>query len=124
MEGHRDLPPDVLALIAQAGGLEGMKRMRGVNKSWREGFELCVRGITIARVYHPVLPSVVEAARRFPGLNMLDLGNSITSIAWLEDLHILPKLDSLVLGNKNSFHALPNSLARCLTHAGMATFQV
>lgn len=39
------LPVDVLALVAQ--GRDDLKAMRGVNKEWREGFELSVTQIRV-----------------------------------------------------------------------------
>lgn len=41
------LPPDVLALVAKAGGVPDMKAMRGVNKTWQHGFELGISGIKV-----------------------------------------------------------------------------
>ena len=38
----KGLPPDVLALVAKAGGMEAMKGMRGASKNWQQGFELGV----------------------------------------------------------------------------------
>lgn len=36
VDWDKGLPPDVLALVAKAGGLEALKGMRGVSKAWQE----------------------------------------------------------------------------------------
>lgn len=43
-----DLPPGVLAYAARVGGMQDMKAMRGVSRSWQEDFDSGVTGITIA----------------------------------------------------------------------------
>lgn len=73
--------------------------MRGVCKTWLQGFKLGVQSIAIVDRAHPVLPSGIETSRRFPGLTKLDLGGSSTNTAWLGTLRALPKLSSLILGN-------------------------
>lgn len=95
------LPPDVLALVAKAGGVSDTKSMREVSKSWQQGFELGVTGIAIVHTEHPVLPPVLEVAQRFPGLTRLDLSRSATNAARLGNVRVLPKLESLVLGHRN-----------------------
>lgn len=92
------LPIDVLALVARAGGVSEMKRMRSVCKSWQEGFDLGVTGIGICELQHPVLPSGVAAASRFPGLTQLDLGCSAVGKDWLDHLGAFSKLEILTLG--------------------------
>lgn len=92
------LPSDVLALVAKKGRANQMKIMREVSKSWQQGFELAVRGISIGSVEHPVLPWGLEVAQRFPALTQLGLGNSLIDTAWLETLQTLPNLNRLFLG--------------------------
>lgn len=114
------LPLDVLALVAKAGAsLQEMKGMRGLNKTWQQGFELVVTGITIS-LDDPMLPSGEAAAIRFPGLLKLDLGNSSAEESWLENLpKAFPKLTHLVLGHKLNTPGYHQSLACCLSNIGL-----
>lgn len=113
----KSLPQDVLELVVKTGGgINEMKGMRGVCKTWQQGFELMVKGIAILLPDYPFLPSELEVARRFPGLTKLDLGRSEADGAFprLQNLRALPKLDSLSLGEK-SFPAYPRFCYRYRT---------
>lgn len=118
IDWDKGLPPDVLALVAKAGGLSAMKDMRGVSKTWQEGFELGVTGIRVSPL-DPVLPDGGIACRRFPMLTMLDVGDSSADEAWLQTLRAFPKLSSLVLGYSKPL-ASHKSLARRLSDTGLA----
>lgn len=120
VDWDKGLPPDVIALVAKAGGIKDMKFMRGISKSWKEGYELGVTSITVC-LRHPVLPLGLEVAQRFTGLVKLEIGLSTTSVTWLETLHELPRLNSLALGG----HPMTtNSLGLHLTDADMSHLQV
>lgn len=130
VDWDKGLPPDVLALVATASvRMEGclhlmdMAAMREVSKSWKEGFELGVKKIEIFdnELQHPVLPSGIEAAERFPGLTALDLGYSATSTAWLGTLGAFSKLHSLSICRGDLF---PGSLGDLLADADLAHLQV
>lgn len=117
VDWEKGLPPDVLPLVAKAGGLPDMKSMRGACKTWQEGFELGVTGIGVS-ILSPMLPDGGLAARRFPMLARLDVGNSSAAESWLQTLAAFPKLSSLVLGYKAD-SASRLSLSRCLSDAGL-----
>lgn len=126
VEWDKGLPQDVLALVAKAGGVEVMKSMRGVCKTWQLGFELAVQGITINSPDHPTLPSGVEFGQRFSGLTKLDIGHSAaeTALLWLENLRVFPRLVGLCLGEHNGIHyAGPRSLAWGIADSDMAHTQ-
>lgn len=108
------LPPDVLALIAKAGGVPSLKAMREVCKTWQNGFEMAVSG-NLGPRKAMVLPEGAELAQRFPGLTSLDLGESFVGNGWLPNLHALPKLRVLVLGRE-----VGGGFASRLTDAGLA----
>lgn len=116
------LPLDVLTTVARAGdSLQEMRGMRGLNKTWQQGFELAVTGITIS-LNDPMLPSA--AARRFPGLLKLDLGNCSAEESWLEDLpKAFPRLKHLVLGRRLNTDGYQQSLASRLSDGGLQHIQ-
>lgn len=93
------LPPDVLALVVKCSGGNAVKEMRGVSKTWQQGFEIGVTAIKLRSLDTPLFPSGEELARRFPGLTKLDLWNSSLDTAWLANLRAFPKLDSIILGS-------------------------
>lgn len=97
LDWDKGLPPDVLALVARAGGIKAMQQMRGVSSQWKEGFELGVKGIRVSQL-GPLLPLAGETARRFPMVESLMLGNSLVEESWLEGLGAFVKLTNLVLG--------------------------
>lgn len=132
----KGLPDDVLALVAKAGGVNEMKSMRQVSKTWQLGFELGVQGITILEVHpmlppgmqHPMLPQGMEAAGRFPALTKLDLGRSaaVAALPWLINLRAFPNLDTLILGERTSCQGVwpcNRNLPRWLKDDGMAVLQ-
>lgn len=124
VDWDKGLPEDVLALVANAGGIEEMKSMREVSKTWELGFELGVQAITIFGLEQPMLPPGLEAARRFPGLIKLDLGRSAAEIAlpWLRNLRAFPKLRSLDLGQPCRYQdPFPDEKSLTLWLAGDAT---
>lgn len=49
------LTADILGLVAKAGGIKEMAVMRQVSKTWKQGFELGVSGITVS-FEAPMLP--------------------------------------------------------------------
>lgn len=131
VDWDKGLPPDVLDLIVKAGGLAEMVGMRGVSKSWQEGYELSVSKIkthplapqpppTDSQTLHPRLPwlrvtnieaaigatplSEDAAAHRFPHLNWLDLSGAPEDNQireWLKTLRALPQLRSVTLGGQH-----------------------
>lgn len=106
------LSSDVLMLVAAAGGSIAMKAMRGVNKTWRAGYDLQVRFLKVNEG-NPALP----LQRIFPALTHLDIGGSTAEESWLENLGAFPKLDRLVLGLPDDKH-VPGSLSSQLTEVG------
>lgn len=118
------LPPDVLALVAKAGGIQHLKSMRGVCKAWQQGFELGVTSIAILKLYHPVLPPGLQAAQRFPELSLLKLGKSGTSQEWLVTLSAFPKLRGLILGVQTAALHTGRRLGDRLLDADMIHLQV
>lgn len=111
LDWDKGLPTDMLGLVAQAGGVEELKRsMRGVSKTWQDGFELGVRGITLGTQAPPYLPFRIlgPSRRRFPLVSSLDLGLSSIHEAWLSGLGArFPNLACLILGNQPSPVAFP-----------------
>lgn len=93
------LPLDVLALVA--GGKDKLKAMRGVCKSWQQGFDVSAVTLRVSRV-GPLLPTDGSLSQRFPGLVRLDLGLSLVPEADLEVLSSLQRLRSLTLGKAHS----------------------
>lgn len=122
LDWDKGLPQDVLPLVAMAGGVEEMKCMREVCKTWQLGFELGVKSIAL-KFGHPVLPAGLKPSQRFPMLTKLDLGLSSTSPAWLENLRDFSKLDSLILGLKSSFIEQSGCLAVQLADSDMFHIQ-
>lgn len=120
------LPPDALALLAKAGGVELMKAMLGVNKSWQQGFELGVSGVRVypaGKLTTPTLPPGGKLAQRFPALECLDVAGSMSlDEAWLKDLKDFRKLHSLTLGTSREF-VVGIALAFRLTDAGLKYVQ-
>lgn len=97
----KGLPGEVLALLASLGGTENLKAMRGVNKTWRTGFELGIKGIRVPTPAPP-LPEGEELAARFPELAKLDIGDSDKALIphnWLHNLTALKRLRCVVLGS-------------------------
>lgn len=120
----KDLRPFVLELVAKLGGPKSMKGMRGVNKTWQQGFDL---GITHLKIHlqDPILPSKnpLQAALHFTNLATLDIGESRVHESWLQCLAGLPHLLTLRLGSEITFPLkyLPeSSLTRRLTDSGLA----
>lgn len=114
VDWDKGLPLDVLALVAQAGGMAEMKAMRGASKTWQRGYEMGISGITISAENEParfgaapVQPKFMLEAddelgfygTRFPGLTKLDVGDSSVNEYWLRKLWAFKKLASLTLGN-------------------------
>lgn len=87
---------DVLALVA--GGRDELKSMRGVNRSWKGGFQRSVKHIKVTEE-GPLLPIDGSLARRFPGITSLDLGESLMGDWGLQSLRGLTKLIRLTLGS-------------------------
>lgn len=112
------LPLDVLALVANLGGISDTLSMRGVNKCWQQGFELGVQNIKI-HFNDRMLPAGGEVAVRFPGLTNLDLGEvRMSAKDWLKNMRGIASLNSLSLGQRfppNDKHRISNSLATNLT---------
>lgn len=73
----RDLPIDVLAVVAQAcGHLSEARGMHAVCKTWTAGFDASVVKMTYADGKQcPPLPRGGTLAERFPGLTELHIGN-------------------------------------------------
>lgn len=102
VDWNRGLPEAVLPLMANLGGVKDMKVMRGVSKSWQEGFNLGITSIRISSA--EVLPDgLLKGAQHFPELTRLDLRDlrvpKDTTLKMLQALQTFPKLDSLFLGS-------------------------
>lgn len=95
----QDLPRDVLGLVIVAGGGPNeMKSMKGVSKTWLEGFNNSIVKLRISSA-GPLLPFEVTFSERFPCLTSLDLGESPMSQQEVQaQLKGLTKLQYLVLG--------------------------
>lgn len=116
IDWDQGLPLDVLALVAKAGGLSDMQAMRSVSKSWQQGFELGVGGITLRKA----LPLLNFTAQRFPGLTHLDISGSTVPEAWLQSLRVFPKLNSVALGCQSfKERSKIGCLGSRLTNAGL-----
>lgn len=110
VDWDKGLPVDVLALVAKARGVKKMKSMRGVSKTWQQGFELGVARIAIRKPEYPVLGS--DAPLRFPFLTQIKLGMSAADAASLEALQGFLRLDRLYLGHSYSqIPVLPGALS-------------
>lgn len=109
------LPPDLLAIVAEAGGLNAMQNMRRVSKVWQQGFDLTVSSLRIP-LEAPVLPPHGPALR-FPSLTHLDLGESSTLKSTLANLRDFSKLTSLVLGRLSGPTPAESLHARMSDHA-------
>lgn len=98
-----------------------LKAMREVSRSWQEGFEGGVRSINVSRG-GPELPRGGQLARRFPGLVLLNIGDSLMDEDRLLDLwDSNPKLTSLVLnGPELSAWCFPPPLGLKLTANGLS----
>lgn len=118
VDWEKGLPPDVLGLVAKAGGLKEMMGMRGACKTWQQGYELGVTAITI-HFEDPVLPLGAEAAQRFPGLKVLSIGDSRTEVGDLQGLRALPNLDTLILGKMRISEVVFGGLAERMNNGGM-----
>lgn len=122
------LPTDVLALVAKAGGIQQMKIMRSISKSWQQGFELAITSLAITKLEHTVLPPGVAAGHRFPCVACLKLGYSAVDTEWLENLGAFPNLDSVTLGGLSAslgpFLGFERGLALRLDDAAMRHLQV
>lgn len=98
-----------------AGGSDLLKAMRGVNQSWKAGYEGSVTGIKLTRE-EPLLPPIAALAERFPMLTCLNLRGApclrLVSLRELSGLRKL-KLASLSLGVKNC-NLLETAVARKL----------
>lgn len=131
IDWDKGLPPDVLALVAQAGGIPEMKAMRRASKNWQGGYDLGVTGIRISSEKTPIGFGDASAhprmmlepedevgiyGTRFPGLARLDVGDSSANESWLRIFGAFPKLASLNLGNPRAFPP-PWRLSATLTPA-------
>lgn len=119
VDWDKGLPPDVLGLVAKAGGVPEMKAMRGVSHSWQQGFELGVGGVIIRMAKRQVPPLREVTVQRFPGLTHLDLAERSVPEAWLQNLRAFPKLKSLALGFPSNRGGTASMLGACLTDAGL-----
>lgn len=124
MDWDKGLPMGVLTLVAQAGGIEHMKMMRNVSKTWKAEFEMGVARLKVV-LDSPSLPWGAAAAQRFPLLISLDISESCIEEEWMENLGSFKKLKRLVLGSYKeedgwSPHAHNRSLAVRLSDEGMA----
>lgn len=116
----KGLPMDVLSLVAKAGGLDAMKSMRGVSKTWQQGFELGITHIRIPLYLDPTLPpGARQTAQRFLGATSLDARLCAAHESWLQTLKTsFPGLQNLILGASRGNHP-QYCLARRLTDAGL-----
>lgn len=94
-----------------------MKRMREVCKAWLAGFELAVSGINVPSKAF-VLPEGGHLPQHFPGLVILDFGESVTGEDWLQNLRAFTKLRVLILGRPGGWGSW--GFASRLTDAGLA----
>lgn len=96
-ERSNDLPLDVLVLVA--GGQDGLKGMRGVNRGWKAGFDSSVTHIKVVSEWNrPLQFPRGFFAERFPWLTSLDLGRGLMGNGGLDSLSGLTGLTSLTLG--------------------------
>lgn len=79
----KGLPLDILSKIG--GGRNNMKVMRKVCSTWKEGFALGVRHLSIGRM-GPFLPGNRSAAAQFPALTGLYLRKCFTATPIQPDL--------------------------------------
>lgn len=91
---EKGLPLDILAQVA--GGCDELKTMRGVCKSWQEGYESSVTKIRITKT-GPVLPDDRSFQARFPLLAALHLEYCNDSKPALQNLVGLSRLAILSL---------------------------
>lgn len=87
-----------ITLVAKTGGFQKMKAIRGVCKTWQQGFELGVSKISVQTLEMPILAPGPAAAQRFQGLTRLDLENTDSLSSWLGTLRFFPNLDNVSLG--------------------------
>lgn len=91
----KGLPVDILGQVA--GGKDELKAMRGVSKTWQQGFEISVKGIVGTGSCR--LPSAADVKRRFPRLTTLDVALCTVEESSLECLAGIRNLTNLRLGN-------------------------
>lgn len=114
---EKDLPMELLALVARLGGQDEMKAMRGVCKEWQQGFEWGTTGLTVQR-NGPVLMVDWNHFERFQRLASLHLGDSYVAEADLKPLSSLKQLQTLSLGtqsNSSNPKWFAGALFSCLT---------
>lgn len=95
VDWDKGLPVDVLALVAR--GSNALREMRGVCKTWQEGFDLSVTGVSVRG--NPDLERLVQ---HFPEMTNLKLGLCSRRVQshLLKELAGASKLGSLSLGNE------------------------
>lgn len=93
VDWKQGLPPGLLSAVA--GGRDEIKAMRAVCHSWQQEFEDSVSNID--RKEGPLLPSLDDLSKRFPGLTSLHLFRHEVGQASLGSLSGLRKLATLVL---------------------------
>lgn len=93
----KGLPLEVLANLA--GGRDDLKAMRGLNKTWQQGFEGSVTALRVGPS-GPFLPDTFP--HRFPDLTSLCLGESLMAEVDLAQLAGLKNLRILNLGGESA----------------------
>lgn len=122
VDWDQGLTPDVLALVAEMGGLENMKGMMGTSKTWRQGYALAVISIKLSST-DLILPSGATAGQRYPGLTSLAIGACAAPDGWLETLQYFPRLKILNLGHDRGLYG-KSELASRLTNSCLDHLQI
>lgn len=104
IDWDKGLPVDVLGLMAKTGGMSSMKSMRGVSKTWQQGYELGVSHIKLHTRDTSLPWEAQDAAQRFPCLTSLDVGhNTAANPSMFQTLSIFPNLKRLIIGPRKYF---------------------
>lgn len=122
VDWDKGLTPDILALVAKAGGREVFEVMRGVSRTWKTGADLTVLGILMKTRDKIALPA--DGPTRFPAVRRLEIGRSSWGEADMASLAGFQQLTSLNLGENWVFEAgFEDCLGGRITGAGFVHLQ-